>query len=554
MNPIDITHIDGDLAVGRHVSMGGDLNVAGDVAIGHNLRVGGVIDADNLRGANKGIFLTVEELEETYPNPTNGWYAGVGTTSPFDAYIGKDGAWVATGGTIYGENEGGGGIIDDDYDFIANVVKTEGNKYYLRKDKPDTAAGKETFNGGIAVNGKSELNGDTSIEGNATVSKDTALRGALSVGGRSNLRTTYFGDYQPGLIAGASSGALINESGDAKFKSVSISEFLEVPEFRYNRALVTIGIGLRSEGGGIIETVTPTVIGGVRQLTGTATLKLEDGEYGAIMPGDLLLGFWHNEDGGNADETTDSRNGDYTLAGFTAVYFEVVQVFGSNNGTFTYYLRSATDSQWTSTAHPFAGMHFASIGHRYNSHPTRQQLKVETPTYTLRLTGLNDWNYTSSNIYEIHGLLDGFSMQQVGDDGEIYTKEFTGYGQVLGNAYVFGTIERFERAKPRMEIDTGGEVFLDFGESLTATCTVYRGWEDVTSQVKRWLVSRDSGDPADDAAWLLRSKVKNFAGQIELFSNKDPNIDDLGSIDNHTTEFTFTAYLDNSVASLKLVI
>lgn len=502
--PIKTTQIDGDISIGRHVAMGGDLRVAGSVTIGHDLRVSGQIDADNIQGAFKGAFQTVEELEAKYPHPTDGWIAGVGSTAPFAAYLGKNGSWVYTGGTIFGVYENGGSVVNDDYDFVAATVKSEGDKRYIRKDVADTAAGHITFNKGITVNGESALNGDTSVEGSATVSGDAAIGGGATVGGTSHLRTTYFGDYTPGLIAGAAQGALIEESGNARFKSVSISEFLEVPELRYNRALVTIGIGLRSEGGGILETVTPRKIAGVRQPIGEATLKLEDGEVGAIMEGDLLLGFWHNEDGGNAEETTDERNGDYTLAGFTSVYFEVVAVDANDkrNSRFTYQLRSATDPSWTNQTHPFAGMHFAAIAHRNNNHPTRQQLVVETTTYTLRLMGLNDWNYTSANIYEIHGLLDGFSMQQVGEDGNTYTRRFTGYGQVFGNAYVFGNIEQFQRAVYRMVIDQSLNGSMAPGETETVTCVILDGYNrDVTNLFTYWSVTRNSGDTASDEVW-----------------------------------------------------
>ena len=378
------------------------------------------------------------------------------------------------------------------------------DKQFLRRDKDDTAQGKITFNNGITVNGKTQLNGDADVKGAATIGGNASVKGNAEVSGISHLRTTYFGEYVKGLIAGASQGAVIEKSGDGRFKSVSISEFLEVPELRYNRALVTIGIGLRSEGGGIIETVTPRKIAGVRQPIGEATLKLEDGEVGAIMEGDLLLGFWHNEDGGNAIETTDDKNGDYQLAGFTSVYFEVVAVDANDqrNSRFTYQLRSETDPSWTSTAHPFAGMHFASIGHRYSSHPTRQQLVVETTTYSLRLTGLNDWNYSSSNIYEIHGLLDGFSMQKIGEDGKPYTRHFTGYGQVFGNAYVFGNIEQFQRAGYRMVIDQSLNGSMAPGETETVTCVILDGYNrDVTNRFTYWSITRNSGDTASDEVW-----------------------------------------------------
>lgn len=100
MSSIPAKKIDGDVAVGRNVSTGGKLKVAGSATIGHNLKVEGWLEAVNVKATNKGIFLTLEALKAAYPSPKDGWFAGVGSSTPFTAYVGKDGAWVATGGTI----------------------------------------------------------------------------------------------------------------------------------------------------------------------------------------------------------------------------------------------------------------------------------------------------------------------------------------------------------------------------------------------------------------------------------------------------------------------
>lgn len=100
MSSIKTTQIDGDVSVGRNVSLGGKAEIAGSAHIGHNLKVDGWLEAPNIKGANKGIFLTVQELREAYPVPHDGWMAGVGASTPFTAYVGKGGDWVPTGGTI----------------------------------------------------------------------------------------------------------------------------------------------------------------------------------------------------------------------------------------------------------------------------------------------------------------------------------------------------------------------------------------------------------------------------------------------------------------------
>ena len=100
MSSIKTTQIDGDVSVGRNVAIGGKADIAGSVSIGHNLKVEGWLEAPNVKDTNKGIFTSLDKLVAAYPTPHDGWMAGVGTSSPFTAYVGDGGAWVATGGTI----------------------------------------------------------------------------------------------------------------------------------------------------------------------------------------------------------------------------------------------------------------------------------------------------------------------------------------------------------------------------------------------------------------------------------------------------------------------
>ncbi|MBR6457553.1 MAG: hypothetical protein IKS71_03035, partial [Bacteroidales bacterium] len=103
-----------------------------------------------------------------------------------------------------------------------------------------------------------------------------------------------------------------------------------------------------------------------------------------------------------------------------------------------------------------------------------------------------------------------------------------------------GVIEQFENLPLRMEIDTQGQDTLAYGESLVVTCAVMKGWDDLTSQVVRWTIERDTGVPLEDAAWNLSSKATNFRGTILIEHNQ--NYSDLGSI-GVSTLFTITAYL-----------
>lgn len=95
MSSIPTKQIDGDVAVGRNVSIGGKATIRGSASIGHNLKVEGWLDAPNVKGPNKGLFKTAVQLREAYPNPHEGWWALVGDTLPAHVYMANGGAWVA---------------------------------------------------------------------------------------------------------------------------------------------------------------------------------------------------------------------------------------------------------------------------------------------------------------------------------------------------------------------------------------------------------------------------------------------------------------------------
>lgn len=97
MSSIPTKHIDGDVAIGRHVSAGGDANIQGNVRVHHNLVVKGWLDAPNIKGPLKGLYASEESLNEAYPHPQPGWYALVGDTLPAAVYRVEGGKWVATG-------------------------------------------------------------------------------------------------------------------------------------------------------------------------------------------------------------------------------------------------------------------------------------------------------------------------------------------------------------------------------------------------------------------------------------------------------------------------
>ena len=170
---------------------------------------------------------------------------------------------------------------------------------------------------------------------------------------------------------------------------------------------------------------------------GSAYLHLEEGEIGAIAEGDLCMGIWHDFSG-NATENTDNRKGSFTLSGFKTIYFAIESIpnrddKGADNSDkhyFTYKLRAS--AQGGNGVHPFPRMAFAARGNVLDD--SRRAFRYITPEYSLRLSGVDSWEFSEQNYIEISGRLDGFSLNG---------KHFSGYGTVMKNIYMYGSIEQF---------------------------------------------------------------------------------------------------------------
>lgn len=371
----------------------------------------------------------------------------------------------------------GDGATEDD---IKVIIHNFGNGLFLSKVLEDTAAAVITFLQGLKI-----------------------------------------GQWQAGDLTGR--GGNIDADGNATLNSLRLREWLEVPELRYNRAEVFVGTRWQTFGGGIIESVTTDGTGG------SATLKLEDGELGAVAVDDLCMGIWHDVRG-NATTDTDDRHGNFTFAGFKTIYFRITAVPGtdaegrdnSDHHYFEYALRGSGSGG--NGVHPFAGMHFCGRGNTTNT--ARQAFKYETRDYTLRLARVTTWEFQPANIVHIEGLLDGFSMSAhrrnpVTGAEETYQKPFSGYGDVLGNAYIFGFFDQFERIADYMQVTQSTDGRLSPGETETVTVAVVNGYGvDITAEYVRFDVRRDSGNATGDAAW--NSLHTNVGSTFQL------SFDDLG--------------------------
>ena len=97
MGAIPLSSVKGDVAVGRNVDIGGDVDIKGHIHAGHNLTVDGWLDAPNVKGPSKGLFPSETAMKGAYPLPEPGWWALVGDTLPADVWCVVDGEWTATG-------------------------------------------------------------------------------------------------------------------------------------------------------------------------------------------------------------------------------------------------------------------------------------------------------------------------------------------------------------------------------------------------------------------------------------------------------------------------
>lgn len=107
MSIIPTQQISGDIALGRHATIGGDATISGSAKVRHNLKVEGWLEADNIRGASKGLYVTQKKLLDSYPQPQPGWWALVlreptGASNAFtaDVYNVVDGSWQKTAQSV----------------------------------------------------------------------------------------------------------------------------------------------------------------------------------------------------------------------------------------------------------------------------------------------------------------------------------------------------------------------------------------------------------------------------------------------------------------------
>lgn len=326
-------------------------------------------------------------------------------------------------------------------------------------------------------------------------------------------------------------GGLIDSFGRGELESLVLRRFLETPELRYNRIRVTAGDLWLSPGGGLIESVEPDMdMEGNLLDTGTVTLKLESGEIGTIAVDDLCMGMYHYESG-NATEDYDDGIGNRRMSGFSTCYFRITEILETaTNSKFRYKLRDSSDNYPNPIA-PASMMHFVSYGNASNE--LRQSsiyLKGSGNPYIRILKEVNWWEFSFKNIGCQFGYLDNL---------KIFGVDTTGYSAFINSLYFYGKIEQLEKIVEdtlgtgdlRMEIKNSEDayVFVDNNIDVILTAKVFKYFKDITSEVVKWVWTRESGtslaDIASDAIWndknsSARESVHITAGDITTDSVK----------------------------------
>jgi hypothetical protein len=423
--------------------------------------------------------------------------------------------------------------------------------YFLSKTADDIAQGLITFlqglklgstNYGLDADGNAILKGITA-EGITTDKIDAAnaaiMAFILKKGGsiRSN-------EYDADIVSGK--GFSIDSDGNLVIDSAIIRRSLTVPLLSYNRVDIKVGNEWQAPGGGIIETVTPDSDGAA---TGTITLRLEDGEIGAVAVDDICMGIFHSLTTSlNSTENYDDGAGNQRFAGFYTCYFRVTEILETaNNSKFRYALRPVSDN-YPVQYQPAEQMQFVSYGNF--SDTERQKSSYRTRTYDRYLVNVSSWEYTTANVASQRG-----DMSNLVVNG----KQLKGNSTYTNSIYFNGSIEFLTPEVPyELTIDTNGDSFMAWGEHLSMKCKVKRGWKDVTDRVTSWKIERDSGDSTNDAAWALRSKVKAFDGSYDFYygdTTADGEESDLPlNNDNLSIIFTITATIDDETVSTILEI
>lgn len=313
-------------------------------------------------------------------------------------------------------------------------------------------------------------------------------------------------------------GAKIDENGNAEVESLTSRRYIEAPEFRFNSIEIFLGDKWRAPGGGLIDKVDVE--------SKICTLKLEDGQIGAVAVGDICMGIFHSlTSSDNATEDTDDSRGNRTFAGFCTVYFTITEVMGDKNEQFKYQIRPVSDS-WKFSFDPFEQMKFVAYGSF--TREDRQTSVYETRTYTRYLWHQNTWEIGKGNIAKQSGDLSNLN---------VFGLNMEGYSEYMTDVYFTGKIMQVkpDGTPVRTANDRGAweDLVKEEGKKL---CDYY---DRVSHDGCLWLCVNEAGTDAEPSAdsvdWLLQVDKGTDGTSFNLLGEKG-SIEELPSEDNHPND------------------
>lgn len=231
-----------------------------------------------------------------------------------------------------------------------------------------------------------------------------------------------FGDFASGLTG---FGGLIDGVGNAELQNITVRESLTVPSLNYNRVDISVGDDWSAPGGGIVAEADAA-----GQLV---TLKLEEGEIGAVKAGDICMGIFHSPVASeNAPEDKDDGRGNRTFAGFATSYFRITEVLGDRNERFRYELRPVSE-RYPRQISPMDAMKFVAYGSFTDA--ARRTSRYSTRTYQRYLRNVSDWEFTGENIAAQFGDLSNLAL---------FGLQMSGYSAYLDNIYLQGLMRSLD--------------------------------------------------------------------------------------------------------------
>nr|DAX74637.1 MAG TPA: tail protein [Caudoviricetes sp.] len=330
-------------------------------------------------------------------------------------------------------------------------------------------------------------------------------------------------------------GGLIDNKGNAELDSLKLRRFLEVPELNYNRVEISVGDDWSAPGGGVIASVDTD-----QRLV---SLRLEEGEIGAVKAGDICMGIFHSiKTSENATADADDSRGNRTFAGFATAYFRITEVIGDHNEQFKYELRPRS-ATFTEQVNPMAAMTFVAYGSFTDA--SRRTSRYSTRSYQRYLRGVSDWEFTADNIAAQFGDLSNLA---------VFGLQMSGYSAYLDNIYMQGLLSSLDETfiidtKTRSLLMASGETGIGLAFNPSQGLKIGAVYDPETGAFKKEYdieqIAKTASDAKEDLKYLKNLfpqgasqdvdgaviartlAVKNDAGtQIMGFINGSSNFSD----------------------------